>query len=249
MHRSGKDRYIVFMSSIKQAILRVGLKLSRALIAPVVREQLADVRAEVLAHHYLSPLSRRFLPGTTASMRPSIVMAVLNDICINGRVDIVECGGGISTLYIARLLAERGGRLTTIEDDERWCEQLRTQLACEGLTETTRIICAPLKSTRLSLAGDPWYDMNILDDHFGNSKAIDLILVDGQTVGIIRYPAVPYFAAKLAKEHAIVVDDLGRGSGKFLSKWEEQLGLKFRILGSFAIASTNPSFKVFVAPV
>src|ERR1017187_3261724 len=135
------------MRSLKQAVLRTGLKLTRTFIAPVVREQLRDIRAELLAHHYLSPLSRRFLPGTTAALRPSVIMAVLNDICVNGRTNIVECGGGISTLYIARLLAERGGSLTTIEDEERWCETLSSQLAAEGLAETTRIVCAPLKPT------------------------------------------------------------------------------------------------------
>lgn len=237
------------MSWLKRTILQTGLKLSRTFIAPVVREQLMPIRAELLAHHYLSPLSRRFLPGTTAALRPSIIMAVLNDICVNERTNIVECGGGISTLYIARLLAERGGSLTTIEDDERWCDQLRQQLASEGLTQTTRIVCAPLKPTRLSLAGDPWYDEVILDAHFNNNEPVDLLLVDGPTVGLVRYPAVPYFAGKLAKEHGIVVDDVPRGSGKFLPRWEEQLGLKFRILGDFAIASTNPALKVFVAPV
>jgi hypothetical protein len=237
------------MKWVKQVILQTGLKLSRAFIAPVVREQLMDVRTELLAHHYLSPLSRRFVPGTTASLRPSGGIAVLNDICMNRRRNIVECGGGISTLSIARLLAERGGRLTTIEDDERWCEQLREQLAAEGLSETTRIVCAPLRPTRLSLAGDPWYDESILHAQFTNNEPIDLLLVDGPTVGLVRYPAVPYFAGKLAKEHGIVVDDVPRGSGKFLPRWEEQLGLKFRILGDFAIASTNPALKVFVAPV
>jgi hypothetical protein len=236
------------MSWLKQAVLRTGLKVSRAFIAPVVREQLKDIRAELLAHHYLNPLSRRFLPGTTAALRPSGVMAVLNDICVNGRRNIVECGGGISTLYITRLIAERGGRLTTIEDDERWCEELSRQLSAEGLTETTRIVFAPLKPTRLSLAGDPWYDEAILDACF-KQETVDLLLVDGPTVGLIRYPAVPYFLGKLAKDHGIVVDDIPRGSGKFLPRWEEQLGLKFRILGDFAIASTNPALKVFVAPV
>jgi hypothetical protein len=238
------------MKWLKQTILQTGLKLSRTFIGPVVGEQLRDIRSELLAHHYLSPLSRRFLPGTTAALRPSVVMAILNDICVNRRMNVVECGGGISTLYIARLLAERGaGHLTTIEDDERWCEELRSQLAAEGLTERTRIVCAPLKPTRLSLAEDPWYDEAILDAHFKNDKSIDLLLVDGPTVGLVRYPAVPYFAGKLAKEHGIFVDDVPRGSGKFLPKWEEQLGLKFRILGDFAIASTNPALKVFVAPV
>src|SRR2546421_9455866 len=114
------------MKWLRQTILRTGLKFSRTFIAPVVGEQLRAIRAELLAHHYLSPLSRRFLPGTTAALRPSVVMAILNDICVNRRMNVVECGGGISTLYIARLLAERGmGRLTTIEDDERWCEELR----------------------------------------------------------------------------------------------------------------------------
>jgi len=234
------------MNWIKQRILFIGLKLSRAFIAPVVREQLMEVRAELAAHHYLGPLSRRFLPGTTASLRLSALMAVLSDICVNGRKSVVECGGGISTLYIARLLAERGGRLTTIENDERWCEQLNRQLEAEGLAEAARIVCAPLRPTRLSLAGDPWYDEGILDSHFSGEK-VDLLLVDGPRSGPPRYPAVPYFVGKLANEHAVVVDDVTRGVGKFLPRWEDQLGFKFRILGDYAIASTNPTFKVFVA--
>jgi hypothetical protein len=237
------------MRSLKQIILNYGLKLSRALIAPVVREELRGIKAELLAHHHLSPLSRQFLPGTSASMRPSVIMAVLNDIYVNRRKNIVECGGGISTFYIARLLAERGGLLTTIEDDVRWCEQLSGQLSREKLAETPRVVCAPLKSSRLSLEGNPWYDETVLDAQFSDGKPIDLLLVDGPTVGAIRYPAIPYFAQKLAKDYAVIVDDVPRGSGKFLPKWEEQLGLKFRVLGDFAIASTNPDFKVFVAPV
>jgi hypothetical protein len=41
---------------------------------------------------------------------------------------------------------------------------------------------------------------------------------------------------------------LSRGN-TFLPRWQEQLGLKFRIPGDFATASTNPTLKVFVAPV
>ena len=66
-------------------------------------------RKDMLAMAALAPLSRGFLPWSQASMRPSGLLAVVNDIVINRRTKIVECGSGISTFYIARLLKERGG--------------------------------------------------------------------------------------------------------------------------------------------
>src|SRR5438093_6942309 len=82
-------------------------------------------RRDAMALEVLAPLSLSYLPWSQAAMRPSGLVAVLNDIVINGRVRIVECGSGISTFYIARLLRElrslrRAGRIHTIEHDEPW---------------------------------------------------------------------------------------------------------------------------------
>lgn len=61
-------------------------------------------------------------------MRPSGLVAVLNEILINSRTSIVECGGGISTFYIAKLIQENGGHLYSIEHELSWAIFLEKQL-------------------------------------------------------------------------------------------------------------------------
>jgi len=80
---------------------------------------------DILAMQYLAPLSKTYLPWTIASMRPSGLVKVLNDIVVNRRYCIVECGGGVSTYYIASLIKERGGHLYTIEHDKAWVSILK----------------------------------------------------------------------------------------------------------------------------
>src|ERR1041385_49769 len=77
-------------------------------------------RKDMLAMQALGPLSLTYLPWSQAAMRPSGLVAVLNDIVINHRLHIVECGSGISTFYIARLFKQHGGHIHTIEHYEGW---------------------------------------------------------------------------------------------------------------------------------
>src|SRR6478672_10543846 len=117
-------------------------------------------RKDMLAMQTLAPLSRKYLPWSQASMRPSGLSAVLNDIVINNRQRIVECGGGISTFYIARLLSERserGGHLYSIENDENWAKLLQSSLDAEGLGEWAAVVYAPLQKSRFTWDGADWY--------------------------------------------------------------------------------------------
>ena len=76
-------------------------------------------------------------------MRPSGLVAVLNDIVINNRSRIVECGSGISTFYIGRLLQERGGHLYSVEHDAGWADLLQRALAQEDLSEYVTVATRP----------------------------------------------------------------------------------------------------------
>src|ERR1043165_8497325 len=115
-------------------------------------------RKDMLAMQALGPLSLTYLPWSQAAMRPSGLVAVLNDIMINGRSHIVECGSGISTFYIARLLKERGGHIHTIEHDETWAGLLEKALETEGLAEHASVVFAPLAKARHTWSGSEWYD-------------------------------------------------------------------------------------------
>ena len=110
---------------------------------------------DILAANYLAPLSTSYLPWSRFSIRPSGLVQVLNDIFINNHSLSVECGGGISTFYIARLLSSRGGHLYTIEHNQEWLELLQDGLKKEELAHLVTFIYAPLKFTNLSLENIP----------------------------------------------------------------------------------------------
>ena len=209
---------------------------------------------DIIANHYLAPLSKNYLPWTKSAMRPSGLVAVLNEITINQRKCIVECGGGISTFYIARLLKEKGGRLYTVEHDRQWCELLKQELAKENLSEYVSIIFAPLNSSNIEIKQEntDWYDLSTLKEQLSSLK-IDLLIVDGPPAYEIkkqlsRYPAVPFLSTYLAENYAIILDDIDRpGEQEVLQAWEKQLGIIFErrlSQGNIAIGRPKPSLIV-----
>jgi len=209
-------------------------------------------RKDMLAMQALSPLSRGYLPWSQAAMRPSAIAAVLNDIVINNRAYIVECGSGISTFYTGRLLKERGGRLFTIEHEEQWVALLQGLLAKEELSECVTVIHAPLEPSKHALDGGRWYDEEKLRCITGGGK-VDLLIVDGppaysRELRHARYPAVPFFKDHLAADYTIVLDDINRrGEQEILEKWERELGIKFQrrfVDGTIGMGRPRHSFSV-----
>lgn len=209
-------------------------------------------RRDVLAMQVLAPLSGRYLPWSQASMRPSAIVAVLNDILINRRRQVVECGGGISTFYIARLLRDRGGHLHTIEHDAQWADLLRRALAAEQLSDQVTVVHAPLADTPLSLDGAQWYDEQALQPVRARAP-IDLLVVDGppayrRDLRHARYPAVPFFKPALGINYTVVLDDINRqGEQEVLARWERELAISFDrrfVDGTISVGRPHRSFTV-----
>lgn len=203
------------------------------------------IKKDVLAAQYLRPFMPRYFPWTTGSLRPSCLITIVNDIILNQRSTIVECGAGLSTLLIARVLKEYGGVLLTLEEDRKWAQFVGQRLKLEELDNNVRVIQAPI--IRQEPDEYPWYDRIIIEPII-ESYHIDLLIVDGPGDSRRRFPAIPFFKNYMSEQYAIIVDDLSRGTAKFLPKWEGELGISFRNLGEFAWASTNPDFKVFLMP-
>ncbi|MDQ3587095.1 MAG: class I SAM-dependent methyltransferase [Actinomycetota bacterium] len=157
---------------------------------------------------------------------------MLNDIVINNRKRIIECGGGISTLYMARLLSTKGGHLFTIEEDPEWSEILGTMLVEHDLHDQVSIIVAPMAPTQLGVNGMPWYSSDKLE-HLLDGPPIDLLVVDGpqateHRTRMARYPALPFFAPNLSEDCTVVLDDIGRqGEQDVLLRWEHEHGRRF----------------------
>src|SRR5690554_1898626 len=71
-----------------------------------------------------------FIPFTTWSVSPSIILHILNDIVINKRCNIIEFGSGASTIYIARLIQtlKLDVKFFSVESNEEWLEFLNAEL-------------------------------------------------------------------------------------------------------------------------
>jgi predicted O-methyltransferase YrrM len=204
----------------------------------------AQYRRDAAAMQALVPLASPYLPWTYFAMRPGAVVAILNDIAVNRRTHIVECGGGISTLYIGRLLRERDGHLYTVEESADWADTLSHQIEKEKLTDWVSVIHAPISDVRLPDGNHPWYSHDVVKPLTGR-REIDLLIVDGplaEHLPQIRYPALPYFYDSLQARATVVVDDIDRpGEQQIVKRWEDELGLSFarRFLNGIAVATVT----------
>lgn len=195
------------------------------------------------AWQVLRPLldGRPYLPFSVGAMRIGGLVHICNTIVHTDPAQVVECGAGVSTIVLARLLAQCGrGTLTALEHDPAWAARVGASLADEGLEGVARVVLAPLEGEP-----EPWYaeaGVAQLPD------AIDLLVVDGPPadrpeLALARRPALGRLAPRLAPGATVVLDDIGRaGEQEVLVTWEATTDWRFERLEDEAIAvGTRPS--------
>lgn len=187
--------------------------------------------ADLFALALLAPLSQRYLPWTGWAMRPSALVAILHEVTYHDRKSVLECGQGISTVYLARELAASGGHLYSIEHDPDWSSLVRRLLEREGLDGCVTSIFAPLEPYGDGGATDSWYSRSVVERDLEGVK-VDLLVVDGPPAGPsraeARYPALPVLFPYLGPEAAIMLDDADRpGEQRVIERWQAELPLTF----------------------
>lgn len=219
-----------------------------------IRQRYWDVRraiAQGRASNELSRLNLKFIPWSRYALQPASVMTLLNEVLINRRNTVVEFGCGVSTLYLAKVLFEQGGRLVSFEDNADWAAQVRSLVIREGLSGTATIIDAPLGRSQLARGNLQWYDEAIVNSAIDGLE-IDLALVDGPTafdpgMGLARYPAFPAIASRLAERCAVVLDDISRpGEQEIVAGWRRlpgfDLQMKVATIANFAVLRRGSYF-------
>ena len=189
---------------------------------------LEDVHQELRAQMNLQPLLQdTFLPYSFWAMEPGNMLRLLATIQFNDYRTIVECGSGISTILIGRMLKQLGGgHLYSLEEDANWHRVMTHAVEHDGLADCVTLIHAPLEHHPES--GAPWYDVPSAGRVYELVKRIDLLLVDGpkSVSQYSRYPALPYFAALLDESSLIVLDDSKRPAEKaVIRRWKESYNL------------------------
>ncbi len=175
-----------------------------------------------------------YLPWSTWAMRPAGLVVVCNRVVIDDRTRIVECGSGVSTVVLARLLRRRGaGSVVALEHDAGWAALVSGLLRREGLEPHARVVHAPLEGE------PPWYARAALERL---PDAIDLLVVDGPPAeapgeGERRAPALPALASRLVPGATVVLDDAERpGERAVLARWEAGTAWRFALDPSAGIA-------------
>lgn len=152
----------------------------------------------------------RLLPATRGWAASPDLLAMLVDIVITERPSlIVECGSGVSTLWLALALRrfEIDGRIIALEHDRAFGGSTRDFLARHGVDDLAEIRFAPLESFSLDGEHYSWYARQAWEDLSG----IDLLFVDGPPAATghqARYPALPLLGGSLSAAATVVLDDL-----------------------------------------
>lgn len=209
----------------------IDLATTDALVTKVI-----GAYADLHARHVMAPLLDSFTPWNPGAMRPGGVVAILNDIALNQRQRVIECGSGMTTMIIARLLKERGGRLVTIEHDPGWAAYVARELERQGLGQSAEVVEAPLERSPLGLDDNPWYASTAVESALTALGGMaDLLIVDGPPAfrpgtELARYPALPAFEPALSEGCTVILDDAGRdGERRVLARWEEDTAFTFKI--------------------
>ena len=150
------------------------------------------------------------LPATREWAASPDLLLVLVDLVITERPSlIVECGSGVSTLWLALAMRRFGidGQIIALDHDPVFGGKTREFLARHGVCDLAEVRDAPLESFSLDGETYSWYARPAWED----LKGIDLLFVDGPpaTTGHqARYPALPLLSGLLSPAATAVLDDL-----------------------------------------
>lgn len=261
LQKENKNEIFIIISSsfydeIAQQLINMGYQEGIHFIddTSVLKSNTILDAKDMLAMQFLQPLYSEYLPWSSSAMRPSGLVKVINEIIINQRKAIVECGGGISTFLIAKVIKENSGKLYTIEHDKNWSIFLQDLLKKHDLMENVKVIYAPLVETKYLFSEEKvsWYEESIIHNELKDKK-IDFLIIDGPPAfypknEYSRYPAVPFFWDYLAEDHAILIDDIDRrGEREIISRWEKEFNInfgKFFIDGGVGMYRSKKTFAV-----
>lgn len=223
----------------------------RRRINRIIGADVSYFRDDTLAIFSLESLSRdlkHYYPYTSMAMDFMNLKIIINDIVINQRKNIVECGAGISTIYIANVLRKNGikANFVTIEEDEGWANYLMAQLEKEGLADYSRIMYVPIENN----GERTWYSSAIIKEIKRSILNVDCLIVDapiayGEGREKIRAGAVPNFMDIFSDKGSIFLDDCNRkGEKEVLKYWEKEYGLKFSLYNRLGYYIQGESYQI-----
>lgn len=192
---------------------------------------------------------KTYLPHSKSSLSFSSVSYLLNDVIINDRQEVIEFGGGISTIYLAKLAktSKKNLKITTIDHDKNWVDILTNILKEEDLLEHVNIIHSPLEKSNLSKENVQWYCETSIKKAIQGVK-FDLVVIDGplaytRELAMSRYPALLFINDYLNERNSVFLDDTNRkGEKNIIKLWENQFDRAFLPLNTTSMISFKGNY-------
>ena len=135
--------------------------------------------------------------------------------------EVLELGGGVSTIWMGLALKKRGyGHLTTLDHDAAYAERTQRLVTAHGLQGFVEVVHAPLVEQQVGDCGAMWYDIGELPESL---PPVDLLFVDGPPATddpTARLPAFGRFCSTLVDGATVILDDVNRvGEQQILESW------------------------------
>lgn len=141
---------------------------------------------------------------------------------------VLEFGSGRGSKVLARLCANRGGSLVSVEHDPKWHRHTSDAIERAGLGAHARVRLCPLQDVDFMSVPGRFYDMSWLTAQ----DVFDVVVVDGppaKTCKLARLPALPSVSTHLAKTgFHVFLDDYEREEEKQIVEFWRALAPEMR---------------------
>jgi predicted O-methyltransferase YrrM len=142
------------------------------------------------------------------AVSPDALLVLVQEMLIVKPSLVVECGSGVSTLWMALAIKQRGldARVVALDHEQEYADKTSRMLRLHGVDDIASVRLAPLVDVASDDGTQPWYDPAVTAD----LKDIGILFVDGppgKTGQLARMPAIPQLWDRLAPRASVVVDD------------------------------------------
>lgn len=209
------QRLLQIEDKLSRTMAAVGKLQAMAAAAPFVQQALSTLTSQEKL-----PLSwLRQVGGWALDIGLLAHVAELLDGYESPRV--LEFGSGRGSKALARVVANRGGTLVSIEHDPKWHAHTLREIEAAGLDGHADVRLCPLVDVEFFTVPGRFYDMSWLmaGDRF------DLVIVDGPpavTCKLARLPAFPAIAPHLSPAgFHVLLDDFERAEERqIVAMWQ-----------------------------
>jgi hypothetical protein len=168
---------------------------------------------EILAYnHLIQFLPEKYFTKTSYSINYVPILHILNDMIIYKPRNILEFGGGLSTVVLANAIKELklNTNIYTVDNDLNWLEYIKIHMP----DNESSILCHCPIIDYDNKSFKKWYDLSVRPE-LRSMHEMDMFIIDGPWSKICsnaRYGAVEFITAlNIDKSKLIIyVDDIDR---------------------------------------